>query len=78
MAAPPLTHACDSLSSYGTLIRHVEDRKAQGYWEFFLWDVGLRYRRVQDSRKETTVLRKLTLMEGANFPRIPADVITLR
>jgi len=46
---------------------------------FFLRDVGLRYRRVQDSRKETTALRKLTLMEGANFPHTPAlDNIILR
>jgi len=52
--------------------------KPRAIGNFFLRDVGLRYRRVQDSRKETTVLRKLTLMERANFPRTPADIITLQ
>lgn len=82
MPVPPLTHPCDTPSwpSYGTLIRHVEDRKVRGMLGiFFLRDVGLRYRRVQGSHKETTALRKLTLMEGANFPRTPAlDDVTLR
>jgi len=46
---------------------------------FFLRDggIGLRYRRVQGSRKETTALRKLTLMERANFPH-QRLMVTLR
>lgn len=42
---------------------------------FFLRNVGLRYRRVQGNRKETTALRKRTVMGRANFSRIPTRLI---